>query len=118
MLLSGLTINFHKGHVSLTTTVVYACNPDNEDGGENDNPGGGSGSGSGSTHTIKYIYDKTGNRISRQYVLMQSKTVEGSTANGDNPEYKQPKIYQNQTKDNLFTEYINGKVNDMNFLYL
>ena len=119
ILLSGLIINFHKGHVLLTTTALNAYNPLNEDGGENDNPTyDGDSLRSGSTHTIKYIYDKVGNRISRQYVLLQSKTEEGNLAKIDNREDKQPMIYQYQTKDNLLTEYINGKVAYMNFLYL
>jgi hypothetical protein len=120
MLLSGLTINLHKGHLSLTTACLYACDPNDDDGGENDSNTGSnsSSSGSGSTHTIHYIYDSAGNRIVRQYVLLQSKAVEGDPANDDNKEDRQLKIYQNPTIDNLLTEYIKGKVNDMNFLYL
>jgi hypothetical protein len=43
MLLSGLTFNLHKGHLIVSATVLYACDPDDEDWGGGD--GGGDSSG-------------------------------------------------------------------------
>ena len=121
LLLSGMTIDLHRGCVSLTAPCLYACDPLNEDGGDKDpNPGSGSSSGSSttssSTNYIQYIYDNAGNRITRKYVsYLQSKgESRGREEGAGNAPIKVDPAF---TTFDLLAEYINGNSNAIPFLY-